>query len=91
MENQTLVLLGEWNATKGNMLNPSYVLSSDRSIQLEEVFNGDLFSRIHRMTNGSLIIEERRKGSMYPKVWEAIQDFSDLEKLLTERIKQIGG
>jgi hypothetical protein len=32
------------------------------------------------MTSGMLIIEERKKGSMYAKAWELKQDFTEMEE-----------
>lgn len=86
MTNQSENLLKDWNAKVENRLNPSHVLKN--AIQLQEIFNGTIYSRIHRMPNGNLILEEREKGSMYPKVYSLFQDFSDLELLLNQKLNK---
>ena len=57
----------------------SYALKSERCKQVDEKFDGKTYSRIHRATNGDLILEERKKGSMYPSCWLIVQDFSEME------------
>ncbi len=85
MTAQSISLLNEWNAKAKEMLNAEYVLSSHRCRQVDEKFDGITYSRIHRSTNGSLMLEERAKGSMYPSCWLIEQDFSELEALLKTR------
>jgi len=79
MNAQSIALLSEWNATAKEMLNASYALKSERCKQVDEKFDGKTYSRIHRATNGDLILEERKKGSMYPSCWLIVQDFSEME------------
>lgn len=77
--NQSTELLNEWNAKiTGGLLNSAYVLDSTRSTLVAEKFDGQTYSRIHRRGE-HLILEERAKGSMYPRCWEISQDFSGLE------------
>jgi len=85
MKAQSEELLIEWNARVGSMLNASYVLKSEKSTLIEEKKDGETYSRVHRMTNGTLILEERAYGSMYPRVWEMIQDFSEMEALFQQK------
>jgi hypothetical protein len=80
MTTQSANLLAEWNAKPLEMLNASYALNSSRCMQVVERFDGSTYSRIHRANNGSLMLEERAKGEMYPSCWLIEQDFSDLEK-----------
>lgn len=80
MTNQSISLLNEWNATAKEMLNAGYALKSDRCKQVAEKFDGETYSRIHRASNGDLMLEERANGSMYPSCWLIVQDFSELEK-----------
>ncbi len=82
MTTQSESLLIEWKATAKEMLNASYVLRSDRCTQVAERFDGITYSRIHRMTGGDLVLEERAKGSMYPSCWLIVQDFSEMEEAL---------
>jgi hypothetical protein len=79
MKDQTILLAKEWNATIGAMLNAEAVLKNN-TVQIQELFDGNTYSRVHRKSNGTLYIEEREKGTMYPRVWELFQDFSELEK-----------
>lgn len=83
MTTQSQSLLSEWNASTKEMLNADYALRSDRCKQVAEKFNGVTYSRIHRVNNGGLMLEERAKGSMYPSCWLIEQDFSDLEAALS--------
>mgnify|MGYP006262689791 CR=1 FL=1 len=76
MTTQSIALLSEWNATAKDMLNASYALRSDNCKQVAELFDGITYSRIHRANNGSLMLEERGKGSMYPSCWLIEQDLS---------------
>ena len=84
---QTDKLLIEWNASKKHMLNSSYALDSSKCTLIEEKFDGNMFSRIHRRVDGTLILEERVKGSFSPRVWLIEQDFSELEALFIEKQK----
>ena len=72
-------LLAEWNAEVKEMLNPQYVLKSDRSIVLQEIRDEEYIARIHRKAD-MLILEERKIGSMYPTAYRIEQNFEDLEK-----------
>lgn len=85
MTTQSIALLAEWNATAKDMLNASYALRSENCTQVAESFDGNTYSRIHRATNGSLILEERAKGSMYPSCWVVEQDFGELEAAFQAR------
>ena len=85
MTQQSINLLKEWDATAGDMLNAQYALSSERCFLVGEKFDGVIYSRIHRSSNGSLMLEERAKGSMYPSCWLLTQDFSELESLLNKK------
>lgn len=85
MTTQSAALLAEWNAKPLEMLNASYALQSNRCTQIAEMFDGSTYSRIHRATNGSLILEERAKGSMYPSCWLIEQDFSELEAAFNQK------
>lgn len=87
MNTQSKNLLTEWTATAKHMLNASYALNSCRCTQVAEKFDGIFYSRIHRATDGSLMLEERSKGSMYPSCWLIEQDFSELEAALKQSIK----
>lgn len=87
MNTQSEILLKEWDATAKEMLNASYALKSDRCTQVDEKFDGLTYSRIHRATNGDLMLEERKAGSMYPSCWLIVQDFSELEAAFNERNK----
>ena len=85
MKPQSLTLLNEWNAKAVSMLNASYVLDSSRATQLVEIFDGQTFSRIHRLNSGVLILEEREKGAMYARAWEIKQEFTELEEEFQKR------
>lgn len=85
MTTQSLTLLADWNATAKDMLVAEYALKSDRCKQVAELFDGTTYSRIHRANNGSLMLEERAKGSMYPSCWLIEQDFSELEAAFAAR------
>lgn len=87
MTPQSIKLLFEWSAVAKDRLNSSYALDSSRATQVAEVFDGTTYSRIHRCTNGDLILEERKSGNMYPSCWLIEQDFSDLEKEFAARNK----
>ena len=82
MTAQSISLLSEWNATAKDMLVASYALRSENCKQVAELFDGSTYSRIHRANNGSLMLEERAKGSMYPSCWLIEQDFSEMEAAL---------
>lgn len=88
MTTQTQELIKEWNGTIGNMLT-EYVLKNC-AVQVAEKFDGKTYSRIHRRGK-MLIVEEREKGSMYPRLWEMTQDFSDLEIEFQNRISSFNG
>jgi hypothetical protein len=85
MTTQTEKLVKDWNGSVGDMLNSIYVLQG--ATQIAEVFDGAFYSRIHRRPGGMLIVEERKKGSMYPKAWELIQDFSEMEEALAKKME----
>lgn len=88
MTAQSIKLISEWNATVKEMLVSEYALKSDRCKQVAETFDGTTYSRIHRAVDGSLMLEERAKGRMYPSCWLIEQDFSELEMLLNQKLTQ---
>lgn len=87
MTAQSKDLLLQWNASAKEMLNASYALKSERCKMVDEKFDGQTYSRIHRATNGDLMLEERAKGAMYPSCWLIVQDFSEMEAALINKIK----
>ena len=85
MTTQSEILLKEWNAKVIKQVAREYHLDSCRSMQLEERYDGEIYSRIHRVNGNTLVLEERNKGEFYPKVYLIEQDFSDLDTLLQEK------
>lgn len=82
---QSIDLLQEWSAKVECAVTPEYALDSTKATQVDEKFNGMHWSRIHRRTNGDLILEERQKGSFSPSAWLIKQDFTELENSLHGR------
>jgi len=80
MEKQTVKLVQEWSGVIGHMVNPSSL--ENNTTQVQELFDGKTYSRVHRKGDSKLLVEEREKGSLYPRVWEMTQDFSELDLLL---------
>lgn len=77
---QSQELLKSWRSEIVEMLNADYVLKSDRCTMIQEEFNGETYSRIHRRSNNQLILEERSKDSFSPRAYLITQDDNAIEQ-----------
>lgn len=54
----------------GDMLNAEYVLRSERIVSTIEETGPEVYSRIHTRNDGTVVLEERKIGSMYASAYE---------------------
>jgi hypothetical protein len=80
---QSQEMIQWYGYTVKGMLNAEYVLRSERIVRTIEETGPEVYSRIHFRTEGTVVLEERKIGSMYASAYELIHERDAITNMIT--------